>query len=251
MNVLLRKLQTFLYKMGFINEKYILERNIAINKEVSYKKCNELWEETARKVHGDIGEKNISSMANRISQVLNLKDSDVILDIGAGDGRIDEYLKGKCKKILGFDFSASKVREAKNRNPECSYWNQSFLDKVQVKENIDKIFSFSVMQYCKPEDVKEFLTHQINICSQKTTIIHMDVPDKSKAKYFYKDFSQDLVELYKNDLRIIFDDGSYWHDLKEVKRIAESLGARAEILSDIKCPYRSDIVITVDKPSNF
>lgn len=140
---------------------------------------NFIWEDPEKKVHGDISQEAMESRAQYIVKALNLKKTDCVLDIGCGEGLTDYYIKEKCGKLKGIDFAKSRIAEAKKRNPECDYFEASFLENYKEKcQNVNKVFSDNVMQYCKPEDTYSFLRNSIAVLGKECgELMHFDVPD--------------------------------------------------------------------------
>lgn len=237
-----------LHRLGIITPEAYFVRRVVKENGINYAACQKVWENAEVKVHGDISDSAITAMAARVNERIELCENDVVLDVGVGDGRIDEKLKKYVKHYHGFDFSAQKLQEAKRRNPECNYWQQSFLEQIPSIDDITKVFSFGVMQYCKPDDVSLFLKHQVDLCplGGDMIIYHLDVPDKDRAYSYYESFPRAVVDKYKKQLRVIFQDGSYWHDMEEVRAICGTLNCEVEIFP-AKCKYRSDIVIRVSR----
>lgn len=94
------------------------------------------------------------------------------------------------------DFSEQKIEEAKRRNPDGGYYKQNFLEDYSYlkKYGINKVYSYSVMQYCKTKDFKLFIDNQLSIIdSSKEKIIgHLDVPDISKPLFYITSYVPEL-----------------------------------------------------------
>ena len=241
------KMYTLLYKMKLCSPEDYFKKIYLVSNGISYDKCNKIWENPNIKVHTNTSDGTIQQMADHIKKVMDLQPSDIVLDIGAGDGLIDEKLAKYVKTYYGFDFSKQKIEEAKKRNPNCKYWQQSFLEPINITDKVNKIFSFCVMQYCNPKDVESFLKKQkdvISVQEGRGIIVHFDVPDKNRAYNLYRNFDRDIVDKYKNQLETIFSDGSYWHDMEKVQKICKQYACDVEIKPSA-CSYRSDIIIHV------
>lgn len=240
------KIHTLLYRMKFISQEEYFKKAILNTQSITYSECNKIWENPDIKVHTNIQDEAIQKMADHIKKIMDLQKNDVVLDVGAGDGLVDEKLKNAVKSYYGFDFSNQKIGEARKRNPECEYWQQSFLEPISLSEYVNKIFSNSVMQYCTPGDIKTFLKHQIETISSSKggLIVHFDVPDQDRAYNYYSSFDRDIVDKYKKELKVIFSDGSYWHDMGKVKEVCKEYNCDVEIMPS-SCKYRSDIIIHV------
>lgn len=222
----------------------------------SYEEVHSHWEKTETSVHHQASEADLKVMSEYIAEALCLTPEDCVLDIGCGDGQIDFFLKEKCGHLNGFDFSKTKIEEAKARNAEASYFVASFLDDYKEKcQDINKIFSYGVMQYCKPEDTKSFIRHSVETLSKGGgEVVHLDVPDKGKAAIYYSlifGVPLEIVNRMKDDIKYIFSDGSYWHDMKEIKKECEAVcrevwkdaGDWYVMVENSNCFYRSNVHI--------
>lgn len=241
-----------------LGEKRFLDLvNENLNK--SYDEVRLLWEKPETKVHGQTTPGVLKEMSRLITEELCLVKEDRVLDIGCGDGQIDFFLKKKCAELSGFDFSETKINEAKARNKEVSYFVASFLEDYKEKcRNINKVFSYGVMQYCKPEDVETFIQHSVEVLKGTSGLVmHLDVPDKDKMGIFYSlnyGVPIDMVNKMRDNISYIFGDGSYWHDMKKIKREVETMlkefgGGGANLpnwfvsVENSDCYYRSNLRI--------
>ena len=250
------KIETLLWKCGLIDDEYILDRNINAMIERDEEWCRKFWQN--RSVHGDMSDKEFFIYFERINKELNISANDNILSIGCGDGLLDKTIVDNTgATIYGFDFSEEKVRAAQKNNPQGLYWQQSFLENIDKEiDNVNKIYSFGVMQYCAPEDLEKFFLLQIEfVLKQKNknvVIYHDDVPDKDLAYVYYKSFKRDIVEKYKNKMRLIFNEGSYWHDKDNVKSVVDKVCRLYNLnysiqINEIPNHYRSNIILSIEK----
>ena len=74
-------------------------------------------------------------------------------------------------------------------------------------------------------------------------IAHLDVPDRSKAFHYYKSRIDGIQPEDVSDVKTLFGDGSYWHDMEEFMRIAKKYGIDCQIKDAHYWDYRSDIII--------
>lgn len=246
-----------------LSGKYMFERELKILQEMPYRTVKSIWENPNVKVHGTL---ELEDYSRYIGDCLQLIDSDILLDIGAGDGTVDSFLKKRVKQVFGFDFSESKIQEAKQKNPESIYWTQSFLDSYSIPSDIEvnKVFSSSVLQYCKPGDTHKYLENSIEIMKKVRIkggmIVHLDIPDVNKAYLYYKEIygvSETIFRRNLENIRLIFPDGSYWHDMNRLKKQCETIlekvigisisnGEGKVYIEDSKCYYRSDLYIVIN-----
>ncbi|WP_061320772.1 class I SAM-dependent methyltransferase [Clostridium botulinum] len=211
---------------------------------ISYKKCNEEWEKESKKVHGQMSFDSFKKYSEYINSLLNLNKYEDLLDIGCGEGSIDYFLKNKCKVLSGFDFSKNKLNKAIDKNAECKYWNQSFLDEYKYK-NFNKAFSFGVIQYCKPKDLEKFILNSVEAVKNTGVVFHMDMPDKDKMHNYYWDsykIEKKEIESIKDQIKLIFNDGSYWHDINDISKICSKNNINIKIVDSLS-NYRTHIIL--------
>ncbi|MGA1874720.1 MAG: methyltransferase domain-containing protein [bacterium] len=77
----------------------------------------------------------------------HLNDSDIVLDIGCGDGYITNILKGKCQTIIGVDYAEEAVQEAKKMYPclDCHHMSSTHLQFGA--ERFDKVMCFEILEH--------------------------------------------------------------------------------------------------------
>ena len=54
-----------------------------------------------------------------LGKELDLNHEDVVLDVGSGTGNFMERIKGKCKKVIGSDFSEAGIKIHKSKDPKA------------------------------------------------------------------------------------------------------------------------------------
>ena len=151
-----RGLGKFYYMGKKIEFKELMSSGLAC---YSYDIVKEIWK--TNPVHGD--KYNPSECFKQINDILHFAKDDVVIDIGCGDGEIDKLIKSKC--LYGIDIAESKIKKAKENNPQFCYKVQSMLDSYQF-DNANKIFSYSVLQYCRPSDVNIVLKNSLDACAK-------------------------------------------------------------------------------------
>ncbi len=212
--------------------------------------ANDYWIKEDVKVHTDVSEDIMKFYADKLIEIMLLNSSDDIIDAGCGDGKIDFYLKGFVNSISGFDFSQKYIQNAKETIKGGTYWTQSFLDDYGVGV-YSKAFSFSVMQYCQPHSIHDFLDKSIQAVKQNGKVYHFDVPHKKKMWAYYlknyrglmkpKAFLKYFTQLLRGGV-IDINDGSYCHDLEYIQKEYNKKGYNVLIM-DSWSDYRSHIII--------
>ena len=217
-------------------------------KEITYEECKELWEDEKTLVHRDTSERVVRDVTNHISMICELSADDVLLNIGCGDGAFDQGVLDKVKMLYGIDFSGQKISVAKRRTPLARYYQQSFLDGFVpdiLEAGINKIYSYSVVQYCKPEDLELFIDNQLAVLDRNKPFIiaHLDVPDIEKAVFYYQKMDPSITQdMLRGRIKTLFGDGSYWHQMDQFREIALRHGLVCEVKDAHYWKYRSDII---------
>jgi len=76
---------------------------------------------------------------------LNL--SDIVLDIGCGEGYITNNYGGKCKKIIGIDYSEEAIKEGKTEYPHLELFHMSCSTLKFDADHFDKVVCFEVLEH--------------------------------------------------------------------------------------------------------
>lgn len=208
-------------------------------------------------MHGDMT--NPQYYFKCIDEVLAFQETDNVVDIGCGEGTIDSYI---CvNNLYGIDISPGNIENAKKKNPNYEYHEQNFIDEMNLPDDIsyNKCFSYGVFQYCKPEDVEKLIKNSIDTILRDglrggvKMIAHLDVPDIEKAyDYYHRAYgiTERFFAKHKKGIKMIFSDGSYWHDMRDIKKkcikYIKDKGVDATTIvyvSDCNCNYRSNLVM--------
>lgn len=151
-------------------------------------------------------------------------------------------------EVFGFDFIQSKIDTLNSNHPQINAWTQSFLEEYKIPENvnINKIYSYTVMQYCNPKDIEIFIKNQLEVV-KSGTIANLDITDKDKAWVLYKKDIRNLTkedfDAVKDNLCFAFEDGSYWHDIDDIIRIYKSYGIKSIKVIPGVSDYRSSVIV--------
>ena len=92
-------------------------------------------------------------------RALNLKRSDVVLDVGCGTGRQTIKIAKRCKKVYAVDFSPKSIEVLDRKLEEQGIENveTSIGDLTQplpIEEKVDKIISVQVIQHIPSESAR-------------------------------------------------------------------------------------------------
>lgn len=104
-----------------------------------------------------------------------------IIDIGCGTGRLEFFLAGKCKSLLGIDLSKKNIDRAKQtllKNPDERISFQHSNPEEVIKSGISK-FDYAVLTYViheVNEDERIDLLREISLLADKIIIGDYIVP---------------------------------------------------------------------------
>lgn len=99
-----------------------------------------------------------SFMAPKVYEYVNmlngtkLKESDVVLDVGCGEGTLSLAIGKSVQKVVGVDTMSESIDNAKFKAKEVPYINAEFhCQKIEklgfAEQSFDKVFSFSVIEH--------------------------------------------------------------------------------------------------------
>jgi len=120
------------------------------HKKMSKKQIKNFWKQKATSevdkfivTHGDIYQKLLE--INRIKTYL--KKSDIVLDVGCGNGYSTAKFAAHCKKIIGLDYSVEMINRAKRENSNKS--NISFVVGDVLNSNFpENYFDVVISERC-------------------------------------------------------------------------------------------------------
>lgn len=169
-----------------------------------------------------------------ISKKLELKNSDILLNIGCGNGLMEVILNYWVKWIDSVDFSEGMVERARVNDRDIrnvKFYVGNILDLGFLTNRYDKVLCNSVIQYLNSlDEVVEAFKEIIEICNKSAKVLISANPDKSKMEEFLNGYDKlDLTEEEKTKKKEL-NKLSLWTDPAEVERIALMLGFRTKIL---------------------
>jgi len=148
---------------------------------------------------------------NRINYAIKyITETDVVLDVGCGDGFVTSALKSGCKKIIGIDYSEEAVKELRDRytiegyHMPCS--NMS-LDSA----SFDKVICFEVLEHLLPLQLSKTISeiHRVlkqgglligstpirtTTISEPSTYAHIYEYTETELRHILKDFNNVIIE---------------------------------------------------------
>lgn len=149
---------------------------------------------------------------DKIGPFLNIKDDDIVLDIGCGVGRWGDEIcpQLNCGRYIGIDYSSSLLKIAQENNqPHSAYYLGKFqhMDKVIAENHLpqkyDKILINGVLMYINDTDIIHCL-NLVNSYINDNGIIYIKEGVGIKERFTLKDYySSELNHVYNAIYRSI------------------------------------------------
>jgi SAM-dependent methyltransferase len=166
---------------------------------------NDFWGQVKRTVNGKpVSEDQIDMIINAVRNGLSLRNEDILLDIGCGNGALSSYFFNDCSGFLGIDFSDYLISVAKTNFENLPRFAFEKSDAASYVDNESEPFRFTkalcygcfaYLTFADAEHVLRLLSERfLNI---KTLYIG-NLPDKERAHLFYPDGTDYSSLLYDN-----------------------------------------------------
>lgn len=186
-----------------------------------------------------------------ISQTINLKKSDALLDVCCGNGLISSELAKKCKSVVAVDFSETLIKAAKKSHQQnnIEYFIEDALTlSKSVDKKCDKIVLYFSFQYFNFNEGTKVIGELKKRLKPGGVIFIGDVPNSSCFWSYYNTLAKRLF-YFKQWLFKQPKMGKFWSE-KEILTIAKKNGLKAEMHTQPKhlphAHYRFDVIFTED-----
>lgn len=172
-----------------------------IENEIKYWIDNNSEAEAKYKVISNIDFDNRTTRdVELITENLQIKPEDNVLDFGCGVGRLMKHLSSKCNIITGLDISESMIRYGLNycRGIENIFFKAMYSDSIIPINNkfADKIYSIIVLQHIKKTKINKILYEMSRVLKIGGKVF-LQFPILLKNKQEYQ--SQMKYKLYLGD----------------------------------------------------
>ena len=210
---------------------------------------DDFWGQGRRTIMGRrINEEELGLLVDHIREQLRLQPSDILLDIGCGNGALSARLFDDCAGYVGVDLSTYLIGVAQEffeRPPHYVFFNS---DAVEFTESVDepgrftKALCFAVLQYLPPQKV----TAVLQILWERFTNVHRlvlgNLPNREKAALFFNDgYSESDLQQHESQI------GKWW-SREEIGGLASDYGWEVSFsqMSEgiFNAKYRFDAILT-------
>lgn len=159
---------------------------------------NSFWMQEGKRVMYGLDEPRYKEQYDVLIPYLDRLQFDSILEIGAGDGRITDYLRDnyQVEKHTCVDFSADRkqmfLNNIKGFNPD-DYINADFL--VTEVPKADLVITCETLVHVRPERIEEFIKKMID--SSNKHVVFIEYKPKVKSTLVYYCFEHDYEGIIK------------------------------------------------------
>jgi 2-polyprenyl-3-methyl-5-hydroxy-6-metoxy-1,4-benzoquinol methylase len=200
-----------------------------------------------------ITEKQVSAICDDVIRNLQLGPRDRLFDLCCGNGLLTRRLAAECASVVGVDFSAPLIEQAKEAskrsNVEYFLGDVRRIDKVADWKpgQFNKVLIYEALAFLDRPELRQLLKSLRSICSPDCIFLFGSTLDAGRRRRFFNTLRRKLVYFFK--IRLLGRDpglGRWWRR-KEITRICQSLGLRCEFRDQNKvlhtAHYRIDVVV--------
>ncbi|UHL65281.1 class I SAM-dependent methyltransferase [Paralcaligenes sp. KSB-10] len=191
--------------------------------------AKDYWGQVKRTVNGQpILDREIEVIVNAITRNLLLTNqgSDVLLDLGCGNGALSERIFNTLHAFFGVDYSEYLISVAKRdfeKAPDFCFEVGDVLDYVlaeKIPERFTKVLCYGCFSYFPdPEKLLAILSQRFINASH---VFIGNLPDRERAELFYKNGLPGDEELTDFDSKI-----GVWRSQQEIREMAQKAGWEA------------------------
>ncbi len=210
---------------------------------------DDFWGQARRTIMGRrISEEEVGLLVDHIREQLRLRPSDILLDIGCGNGALSARLFDDCAGYAGVDLSPYLIEVAQEffeRLPNHLFFNSDaaeFAESVDEPDRFTKGLCFATLQYLPTETVKVVLQVLSDRFPNLCRVVLGNLPNREKADLFFND-GYDESDLQQHESQV----GKWW-STEEIGCLASSFGWEvgfSRMPDDIfNAKYRFDAILT-------
>jgi 2-polyprenyl-3-methyl-5-hydroxy-6-metoxy-1,4-benzoquinol methylase len=186
------------------------------------------------------------AIAKHISEQLQLKETDNLLDVCCGNGYLSQMLLPYCQSIVGVDFSEKLIAQANKIGSNKMVFYAADAKEFGLNQSFDKVVLYFSFQYFEDyESGKKVLTNLLKHAAPGALILIGDICDKRKIWRYYNS-PKKWWNWLKQSIKQKNDMGKFWHP-KELLQMCAELGVKGKVLEQAEwqpyAHYRFDFII--------
>jgi len=140
-------------------------------------------------------DRNYAQLAKDIKEILQLKNTDLVLDYGCATGNLIRYLKNYCI-CLGTDISDWAInygREKFNLVEELFFYNKNLI----TQKTFDYVIMLDVLEHCKIEEINDILFRIKNNPTIKNIVVRIPVTKEGEFDFVLECSRKDKTHIQK------------------------------------------------------
>ncbi len=170
-------------------------------------------------------------MIKDIQKVLNLKNTDIVLDAGGATGWVSIAISPFVKKVYMFDYSDNMIKRAteytKNFNNIVVYQDDLLYIENTKKLNVkfDKVIVGSVLQYFNDyNEVEKVIKNIYDVMKNGGKGLFYHNPDVNKKEEYIESYNR--LNWGESDIKkaLEYENRRLWLDFNKIKDICETIG---------------------------
>jgi len=208
------------------------------------------WGQVKRTVNGKaVSDEQIEMIVQAIERELILTDggTDLMLDIGCGNGALSSRLFGKLSAFLGLDYSEFLISVAKRDFEVLPTFRFEMADAVSYVKSekeplrFNKLLCYGCFSYF--QEGEEFLRVLHDRFTNIERVFIGNLPDRERAHFFFSDKLPEAAEMVNHDSKI-----GIWRSEMEFEALARLAGWTCRFSKMPKdfyaSHYRYDAILT-------
>jgi cyclopropane fatty-acyl-phospholipid synthase-like methyltransferase len=219
---------------------------------------NEIFHQYCERVFGrDFSQDGFSDVTqiDDILELVDLKENQVVLDVGCGNGKMLRYVHEKTRAITyGFDYSENAIASAIHMtkgNMEAYHFTTGLIDQIQYEENMfDLITSIDTIYFA--ENMGTFIKHIMSWLKPNGYFVCAYQEGDIKPKSKDKDHSELALFLHEMGIQYKAIDYSIrtYELLKQKRKVVESM--KEEFLqNELSTWYECAIYQSIDINTSY
>jgi cyclopropane fatty-acyl-phospholipid synthase-like methyltransferase len=195
-----------------------------------------------------ITEDEVTTLVDRLRELLELRPGDVLLDLACGNGALSAGLFDRCAGYAGVDLSGYLIEIAKEcfeRPPAYRFFHgdaAEFAASVERPESFTKISCFGAFQYLPPATVHGLMGAVSERFANAHRFVLGELPDRHRAgRFFHHGYTDRDLEEHQSQI------GRWW-STEEVSDLAARFDwdvATTTMPEDFfNAEYRFDAILT-------
>jgi cyclopropane fatty-acyl-phospholipid synthase-like methyltransferase len=214
---------------------------------------NDFWGQVKRTVKGKpVAQDQIDMIVKAIRAGLQFEESDILLDLGCGNGALSQHFFPSCSRMLGVDFSSYLIAVAKTnfeQPPTYVFLEEdiaAYVSNEQYPLRFTKALCYGAFSYLSHKNARTLLQILSDRFNNIKAFFIGNLPDKEKVGDFYPP-DTDYCALVDDNTSPI----GIWRSKEDMYQLARETNWVAEFMtmptSFYAAYYRYDVIL---RPNN-